>query len=113
MPNGSIPFSPLPMASSPYLSSTSTEKSSTKHLTASAKEFESILLTQWLQSAESSFASVPGDDADDDGGGEQLKAFGTQFLARALSDAGGIGIGSLVAKALAHADHAKTGTADQ
>ena len=75
-----------------------------KKLTSTAKEFESVLLTQWLQAAESSFGSVPGGDDDADSGGEQLKSFGIQQLATALSNAGGIGIARMVSKALSHAE---------
>ncbi len=73
-------------------------------LDATAKEFESVLLTQWLQAAESSFGSVPGADDDQDSGGEQMKSFGVQQLATALSNAGGIGIAKVVTKALSHAE---------
>ena len=66
-----------------------------------AKEFESILLGQWLQGAETSFGSVPGGDDDQDAGDEQMKGFGVQQLAKALSDAGGVGIAKIVAGALA------------
>ena len=70
---------------------------------ATAREFESILLGQWLQSAQTSFSAVPGSDEDQDQGGEQMKSFALQQLAKSLSDAGGIGIGNLVSKALTHA----------
>ncbi len=69
-------------------------------LTAKAKEFEAILLGQWLQSAESSFGSVPGGDTDDDSGGEQLTSFATQQLAQGISQSGGIGLASLITKGL-------------
>lgn len=81
-------------------------------LTASAKEFESILLGQWLQAAESSFASVPGADSDDDGD-EQMKSFGVQQLAIALTQAGGIGIAAMVTKALQHSGGVPTSGATQ
>ena len=66
-----------------------------------AKEFESILLGQWLQGAESSFGSVPGADEDRDAGDDQIKSFAVQQLAKGMSDAGGIGIANIVSKALA------------
>lgn len=65
-----------------------------------AKEFEAILLNQWLQGAETSFGAVPGGDDDQDDGDEQMKSFSVQQLAKAFSDAGGIGIADMVSKAL-------------
>ena len=95
--------SPLEISGSSNLTrpeSTSATNKSAK-LTSSAKEFESILLTTWLQSAETSFGSAPTSDDDQDGGDEQVKSFATQQLAKAWTDAGGIGIASKVASALA------------
>lgn len=67
-----------------------------------AKEFESILLGEWLEKAEKSFASVPGPDPDQDSdpGHDQFQSIGCQFLAEALSKAGGIGIASMISKHL-------------
>lgn len=62
-------------------------------------EFESMLLTQWLQAAETSFGSVPGAE-DEDQGDAQMRSFGVQQLASAISHAGGIGIGRMVTQAL-------------
>ncbi len=76
-------------------------------LQSTAKDFESILLTQWLQSAETSFATVPGQEENQDSGDDQMKSFGVQQLAKAFSDAGGVGIASAVAKALAHTEPVK------
>ena len=73
---------------------------SSNQLMSKAKEFESILLGQWLQAAESSFGNVPGDE-EEDAGDEQMKSFGVQQLAKGLSDSGGIGIAAIVSKALA------------
>lgn len=69
-------------------------------LAHAAKEFESILLGQWLQGAESSFGSVPGADDEADAGDEQMKSFAVQSLAKAFTDSGGIGLAKLVSKAL-------------
>ena len=71
-----------------------------KDLAARSKEFESILLGQWLQGAQASFADLPGGDDERDPGGDQFMSFAVQQLARKLTDAGGIGITPLVAKAL-------------
>jgi len=67
-----------------------------------AKDFESILLGEWLEKAEKSFASVPGSDPDEanDPGHDQFQSISCQFLAEALSKAGGIGIASMISKHL-------------
>ena len=71
-----------------------------------AKEFEAMLLSNWLEQAEQSIAMVPGaDDDDGDGGGrDQMMSLGVQSLAGSLSASGGIGIASMIAKALHAAD---------
>lgn len=65
-----------------------------------AGEFESMLLNQWLQSAESTFASVPGADDEDEAGDAQIKEFAVQALARGIVAAGGIGISAMVERNL-------------
>lgn len=96
-PSNSLPVSDLLQANL----STKGANPTASQLMPTAKEFESILLSQWLQGAESSFGSVPGADDDQDAGDEQMKSFGVQQLAKGLSDAGGIGIAAIVSKALA------------
>jgi Rod binding domain-containing protein len=68
----------------------------------SAKQFESILLASWLEQAEKSFATVPGGDGDEnsDPGKDQLKSYGVQAVASALTNAGGIGIAAMISKGL-------------
>ena len=65
-----------------------------------AREFESILLGQWLQAAETSFGDVPGGTDDHDAGDDQFKSFAVQQLARKLTDSGGLGIAAIVGRAL-------------
>ena len=67
-----------------------------------AKDFESILLGEWLEKAEKSFASVPGADPDqqNDSGYDQFQSISCQFLGEGLSKAGGIGIASMISKHL-------------
>ncbi len=67
-----------------------------------ARDFESILIGEWLEKAEKSFASVPGADANknNDPGHDQFQSIGCQFLAQGLSKAGGIGIASMISKHL-------------
>jgi Rod binding domain-containing protein len=75
-------------------------KSDTK-IEKSAKEFESMLLSNWLQQAEQSMASVPGAEDDEDAGArDQLMSLGVQSLATAMTNAGGIGIAAMISKAL-------------
>jgi Rod binding domain-containing protein len=67
----------------------------------SAKEFESMLLSSWLQQAEQSMATVPGaEDEEDSAGRDQMMSLGVQSLSTAMVASGGIGIASLIAKAL-------------
>lgn len=64
-----------------------------------AREFESILLTQWLEQAHSAFAGVPGGDEDDteaEAGEGQLRSLGMQALATGVSKAGGLGIARMI-----------------
>jgi Rod binding domain-containing protein len=67
--------------------------------TAAAKEFESVLLGQWLKDAQSSFATVPGNE-DEDAGASQTMDFATQHLAKEIAARGGVGIANLVESAL-------------
>lgn len=82
-----------------------------------AHDFESILLGEWLEKAEKSFATVPGGDpsADADPGHDQLQSIGCQFLSEALSKAGGIGIAAMISKHLkaTHASEAAKRESDQ
>jgi Rod binding domain-containing protein len=71
----------------------------------SATEFESMLLSNWLQQAEQSMATVPGADDDEDAAGrDQMMSLGVQSLARSLAATGGIGIGKMIAQALHRAE---------
>jgi Rod binding domain-containing protein len=62
-----------------------------------ASEFESILIAQWLQDAEKSFATVPGgDEEQQDPGHDQLQGIAIQHIAEAIAKSGGIGIGTML-----------------
>ncbi|HZD31395.1 MAG TPA: hypothetical protein VE779_07015 [Candidatus Angelobacter sp.] len=63
-----------------------------------AQEFESILLTQWLEQARQAFAGVPGgdDEEDADPGAGQMMSLGMHSLATAVTKQGGIGIARLL-----------------
>ncbi len=78
-------------------------KSGSPKLAHAAMEFESVLLGQWLQSAEKSFATVPGSEDSDDAGGEQMLSFAMQQFAHAIASKGGLGIARIVQKGLEHA----------
>ena len=68
----------------------------------SAREFESMLLSNWLQQAEQSMATVPGAEDDEDAAGrDQMMSLGVQSLATD-GRTGGIGIGKMIAQALHH-----------
>ena len=75
-----------------------------KKIQDAAKAFESILLEKWLEEAQHSFASMPGDDKseeqDDDAGSDQYRDIGIQALAKQLSDSGGIGIAAMIVRQL-------------
>jgi Rod binding domain-containing protein len=67
------------------------------------KDFESILLGNWLQQAENSFAKVPGGDGqddDEDAGKDQFQGLAMQSLAGSLTASGGIGIAKMITKHL-------------
>ena len=72
----------------------------------SAKDFEALLLTNWLQGAQESFASVPGgdEDADADPGRGQLQGLAMQSLGTALTAAGGVGLAHSIAQLLHKSD---------
>ncbi len=73
----------------------------------SAKDFESILIGQWLQGAEKTFATVPGGtDEDQDPAKDQLQGIAMQSLATSLTASGGFGLAKLVAKGLHKANNA-------
>jgi Rod binding domain-containing protein len=91
------------------LKNTSTQHSSAE-IQKSAKEFESVLLSHWLEEAQKSFATVPGSDQDPDAdpGHDQFQSIAMQAVATAMSgNHGGLGIASMVAKHLeaAKANH--------
>ena len=73
----------------------------------SARDFESILVGQWLEQAEKSFATVPGDDPDkknQDAGQDQFRSIAFHSLAEGLTKAGGFGIASMITRHLEAAE---------
>jgi Rod binding domain-containing protein len=82
-----------------------------------AKEFEAILVGNWLQQAEQSFATLPGtddDDGDKDVASDSVMSFGVEALSKSLAASGGLGIGKMIAKAMhAAADKANKEVTEQ
>lgn len=66
-------------------------------LKKAAQEFEAILLTQWLEKMQQSFSDS---EQSGDPAHETLSSFGTQAVATALSERGGIGIARMLLRQL-------------
>jgi len=84
----------LKSAQSPTANSAKIDKAS--------RDFESILVGEWLNQAEKSFATVPGTDPDQqsDSGHDQFQSIACQSLAQGLSKSGGFGIAAMISKQL-------------
>jgi Rod binding domain-containing protein len=102
-------ISPLTTQTDKLLQHRTSEVTEKSKIEKSAKDFESILLGNWLQQAEESFGSVPGGESDDDGdpGKDQFQGIAMQSLGNSMTAAGGIGIAKMIAQQLYKAD-AKT-----
>lgn len=80
-----------------------------RRIEKSSREFESLLLSNWLEKAYDSFGSMPGaeDDGDLDSGKEQMSSLAMQSLGAAMTASGGVGIAKMIANHLyKHADAA-------
>jgi Rod binding domain-containing protein len=77
-------------------------KDSTTTIDKAAHDFESLLVGQWLEKAEKSFATVPGSDPDQDkdAGHDQFQSIACESLAKGLSKNGGFGIAAMISKHL-------------
>jgi Rod binding domain-containing protein len=77
-------------------------KNSPSKIDKAAHDFESILVGQWLEKAEKSFATVPGTDPDQnqDSGRDQFQSIACQYMAQGLSKNGGFGIAAMISKHL-------------
>ena len=67
------------------------------------RDFESILIGQWLEQAEKSFATVPGEDPDkkdQDAGQDQMRSIAFHALADGLARSGGFGIAAMISRHL-------------
>lgn len=108
---------PPPLSSTSSLpnsiSSSSAKTNTRQSIAHAASEFESILLGQWLQSAQDSFGSVPGADDEQDAGDAQMRSYAVQVLGKAFTQSGGIGLSSMVEKALEHGASQSVSSAGQ
>jgi Rod binding domain-containing protein len=103
-----------PMASNPSLNqaeggqavralrSAQSQATSSAKIDKAARDFESILVGEWLNQAEKSFATVPGTDPgqQSDSGHDQFQSIACQSLAQGLSKTGGFGIAAMISKQL-------------
>jgi Rod binding domain-containing protein len=111
----SVSIDPYNSKANQMLHKTETPKQQDDKIDKSAKDFESLLLTSWLQQAQQSFASVPGGDAEADAepGKEQMQGFAMQSLGTALTASGGLGIADSIAKLLHKSSDKPAPTAQQ
>ena len=92
-------LSPVPAAET--LGSAAKASKSDGKIEKAAKDFEAILLGSWFQSAEETFAKVPGsEEEDEDGGGSQFMGMAMQSLGTSLAAGGGIGIAKMISEQL-------------
>jgi Rod binding domain-containing protein len=63
-------------------------------LTKAAQEFEGILLSAWLEEVQKS--PLDPSDAGQEAGSETLRSLGTQAVAQAWAQRGGLGIGRMI-----------------
>lgn len=68
----------------------------------SAHQFEAAMLESFLQPMEKAFSTVPGGGSDDGLGMSGYGDMGTQAVASAISQAGGIGIADMLVRNLLH-----------
>jgi Rod binding domain-containing protein len=78
------------------------QSADSKKINQAGQDFESVLVGQWLEQAQKSFATVPGGDPDAsaDPGHDQFQGIAMQALAQRLTKAGGIGIAAMLIKQL-------------
>jgi Rod binding domain-containing protein len=90
-------------------------KGNSSKIDKAAHDFESILVGQFLEKAEKSFASVPGSDPDKDrdSAHDQFQSIACESLAKGLSKGGGFGIAAMISKHLTAIDESQTATASK
>lgn len=103
--NSGVVIGPLTTNADKLLHHVRSSSAENAKIDKSAKDFESILLGNWLQQAEQSFASLPGgDDEDGDSGKDQFQGIAMQALGTSLAASGGIGIAKMIVKNLHKAE---------
>jgi Rod binding domain-containing protein len=114
--NPGVVIAPLNTNADKLLHGNPSATSQNAKIEKSAKDFESILLGSWLQQAEQSFGSVPGEeDEDTDSGKDQFMGIAMQSLGTSMTTSGGIGIAKMISNSLHKAEDArvaKTQTSD-
>jgi len=77
-------------------------KDNTAKIDKAAHDFESIMVGQWLEKAEKSFATVPGTDPDrdQDSSHDQFQSIACESLAKGLTKNGSFGIAAMISKHL-------------
>jgi Rod binding domain-containing protein len=105
-PSGA-PAQPLhtPVSSSGLQGEKTNTESRTQKLTKAAQEFEGILLSSWLEEVQKS--SLDPSDAGQVAGSETLRSLGTQAVAHAWAQRGGLGIARMIVR------HFSTGCGDR
>ncbi len=91
-------MTPLPRTDS-VLRPSGKQPASDAKIDKAAKDFESILLGDWLQHAEDTVAKVPGTDeeeSEDDGTAQMQQGLAIRPLADALTASCGIGIAGMI-----------------
>jgi Rod binding domain-containing protein len=96
-PSGAPPQLLHTTMSSPGLPAENADTGSrTQKLTKAAQEFEGILLSSWLEEMQKS--SLDPSDAGQEAGSETLRSLGTQAVAQAWAQRGGLGIARMIVR---------------
>lgn len=74
-----------------------------KKVVRAAQDFEAVLLGEMLQSLEKSLSAVPGESSD--AGADDYHYLGTQALAAALAERGGLGIAQMIVRNLLQSEN--------
>lgn len=103
-------FDPLASHADKIVRQGDRNRTGNRKIDQSAREFEALLLTNWLQHAYESFGAVPGGDgeSDMDSGHDQFQAIAMNSLGEAISAAGGIGIAKMIAGRLHKSEDAQS-----
>jgi Rod binding domain-containing protein len=111
--NAGVAIEPLATNADKLLHQTASLGKDNAKIEKSAKDFESILLSNWLQQTEQSFGSLPGAEDDDaDSGKDQYSGIAMQALGTSMTAAGGIGIAKMVSKSLHKAEDARVASTE-